>query len=368
MASQVVICCGSGGVGKTTVSAALAVKWALEGHRVAVLTIDPARRLADSLSIGELTNQARRVPLDAPNGGQLDAMMLDAKATFDELVSRLAPSEAVRDRILANRYYRFASEKLGGSHEYMAMERLLQLAESDTYDIVVLDTPPTRHALDFLRAPDRMAGLMDQGVLRWMVMPARTGGWRALELGSEAIARVLKRLIGRGTIGEIAEFFDAFVAVGESMRQRSLGVHDLLRARSTHFLLVTTPAPAARAEALFFIDLLAEKEMPFGGFLINRTLPPPQHPLSDADLPETLPDAVQEALLRAHAIRQSQADAHQRSIEELQASGPDDAGAWRVPDRGQDIHDLDGLASLGPYLPAPEDIHPRNVASSKDIG
>ncbi|MEL6344148.1 MAG: ArsA-related P-loop ATPase [Myxococcota bacterium] len=350
---DVVICCGSGGVGKTTVSAALAVKWALAGKRVAVLTIDPARRLADSLSIGALSNEARRVPLQTDRGGRLDAMMLDAKDTFDELIGRLASSEEIRDRILRNRYYRFASERLGGSHEYMAMERLLQLAESGDYDVVVLDTPPTRHALDFLKAPDRMATLMDQGVLRWLVMPARAGGWRALELGSEAITRVLKRLIGSGTIGEIADFFDAFVSVGENMRVRSLDVHKLLRGPRTRFLLVTTPAPAARAEALFFIELLAEKEMPFGGFLINRTIPPPTHALSPEAIPENLPEPLQDGLLQAHRIRSSQAAAHRRAIEELRAAGPANAGAWLIPDQGNDIHDVTGLAELGPHLPSP---------------
>lgn len=358
MPCQVVICCGSGGVGKTTVSAALAVKWALAGARVAVLTIDPARRLADSLSIGALSNEARRVPLQTDSGGSLDAMMLDAKATFDELVERLAPSAEVAQRILGNRYYRIASERLGGSHEYMAMERLLRLAESGAYDVVVLDTPPTRHALDFLKAPDRMAGLMDQGVLRWLVMPARKGGWRALELGSEAITRVLKRLIGQGTISEIAEFFEVFVTVGDGMRERSLAVHDLLRSPRTRFLLVTTPAPTARAEALHFLTLLVDKEMPFGGFLINRFRPPPQHDLSADDLPAALPEPVGEALLQAHRLQSSISAAHQRSVTDLLSAGPPDAGHWRVTDHGQDIHDLDGLSSLGDDLPPLGTLYP----------
>jgi len=355
MSCTVVICCGSGGVGKTTISAALAVKWALAGKRVAVLTIDPARRLADSLSIGELSNAARAVPIEgAVDGGALDAMMLDAKATFDELVERLAPSPAIAARILGNRYYRVASERLGGSHEYMAMERLLRLAESGVYDVVVLDTPPTRHALDFLKAPDRMAGLMDQGVLRWLVMPARKGGWRALELGSEAITRVLKRLLGQGTIGEIAEFFDAFVSVGDGMRERSMAVHALLRSPATHFLLVTTPAPTARSEALHFLRLLVEKEMPFGGFLINRFRTPPQHALSPDDIPAALSDTARDALLRAHRIQSSQAAAHQRSVDDLLAAGPPAAGRWLIPDQGKDIHDLQGLAALGTTLPSPD--------------
>jgi anion-transporting ArsA/GET3 family ATPase len=354
MPCTVIICCGSGGVGKTTISAALAVKWALQGKRVAVLTIDPARRLADSLSIGTLSNAARQVPLQhlgPGQGGRLDAMMLDAKATFDELVQRLAVSEDVAGRILKNRYYQFASERLGGSHEYMAMERLLLLAESGEYDVVVLDTPPTRHALDFLKAPDRMANLMDQGVLRWLVMPARKGGWRALELGSEAVARVLKRLIGQGTVSEIADFFDAFVSVGDGMRERSIAVQHLLRGSDTRFLLVTTPAPTARAEALHFLSLLVDKEMPFGGFLINRYRQPPAHALDPEDLPEGLSEPARQALLQAHAIQAAVSMTHQQSIASLRSAGPSSAGSWLVADRGQDIHDLAGLAALGADLP-----------------
>ncbi|MFT5685025.1 MAG: anion-transporting ArsA/GET3 family ATPase [Myxococcota bacterium] len=360
MRSRVVICCGSGGVGKTTISAALALKWALAGAKVAVLTIDPARRLADSLSIGELSNAARSVPIEAfspVDGGRLDAMMLDARSTFDELVTRMAPSPAARDRILANHYYQFASEKLGGSHEYMAMERLLQLADEGRYDVVVLDTPPTRHALDFLKAPDRMAGLMDQGVLRWLVMPARKGGWRALELGSEAIARVLKRLLGRGTVGEIAEFFDAFKSVADGMRERSMKVHSLLRDHGTRFLLVTTPAPAARAEALYFLGLLKEKEMPFGGFLINRFLAPPAHRLTPDDIPnldglslEASAD-LRAGILQAVQLRASRSEAHQRSVDALRGAGPANAGCWSIADQERDLHDLTGLISLGDALP-----------------
>lgn len=359
MTCQVVICCGSGGVGKTTVSAALAVKWALRGKRVAVLTIDPARRLADSLSIGALSNTAKAVPLDGLGGepgGHLDAMMLDAKKTFDELVGRLASSEAAAQRILENRYYRFASARLGGSHEYMAMERLLGLAESGQYDIVVLDTPPTRQALDFLRAPDRMAGLMDQGVLRWLTMPARKGGWRALEMGSEAVAKVLKRLLGQGTIGEIAEFFDAFLNVGDGMNARSKAVHALLRAPKTRFLLVTSPATTVQKEALLFLRLLVEKDMPFGGFVINRVQPPPTHTLSQMDLPEGLSASAQQALLQANHLQHSLASTHQQSISTLRAAAPTSAQCWQIAEQGTDVHDLHGLAALGQALPVYSEI------------
>ena len=360
MSAQIVICCGSGGVGKTTVSAALALKWALEGRRVAVLTIDPARRLADSLGIGEIGNQPRRVPVervDPDCAGSLEAVMLDAKATFDDLVRRTAPDAAAAERILSNHYYKFTSTRLGGSHEYMAMERLYELWESGRYDVVILDTPPTRHALDFLRAPDRLVSLMDEGVLRWLVMPTSRSGWRALELGSEAVARVLRKLVGRGTIGEIAEFFEAFRDLWEGIRARSVEVRGLLRDRGTRFVLVTSPAPGAREEALYFLDLLAKSGMPFGGFLVNRTVLPSEHPLDPARLPAEGPlppdrwRAVLEVVARVPAMRAEIARDHIRSVDQLRAAGPPGAPCWRLPDRDRDLHDLTDLAELAPWLP-----------------
>jgi anion-transporting ArsA/GET3 family ATPase len=363
MSARVVICCGSGGVGKTTVSAALALRFAKEGHRVAVLTIDPARRLADSLGIGELTNTARRVPLErvAPGAaGSVDAMMLDAKSTFDEMVRRWSPDEASAERVLGNRYYQAASARLGGSHEYMAMERLLQLWKDGPYDVVVLDTPPTRHALDFLQAPDRMAGLMDQGVLRWLILPSAKGGWRALEFGSEAVARILKRLIGRNVIGEIADFFDAFRNLSDRMRDRSFEVRQLLRDPHTRFVLVTSPAPTSRAEALYFLDVLKKEGMPFGGFLVNRTITSPIHS-SEAvaadltQLAERLSAAelsiLQASLLQAHEHRTLQAADHTKAIAALRAAGPGGAPCWTIPEQADDLHDLQGLMSIGSYLP-----------------
>lgn len=363
MTARVIICCGSGGVGKTTVSAALAARLARDGRRVAVLTIDPARRLADSLGIGELTNKPRRVPIEtvaSANGGSLHAMMLDAKSTFDELVRRWSPDSDSAERVLANRYYQAASTRLGGSHEYMAMERLLQLWKGGDYDVVVLDTPPTRHALDFLKAPDRMSGLMDQGVLRWLVMPKGRGGWRALEFGSEAVARVLKRLVGRGVIGEIAEFFDAFRGLADRMRDRSMEVRQLLRDPHTRFLLVTSPAPTAREEALYFLDVLKKEQMPFGGFVVNRTAIAPTHVLSPdvisevspADIPSQQWTRAREAILTAHAARKELAGVHAEAVRVLRKAGPAGAPCWLVPEQAEDLHDLAGLLALGPHLPA----------------
>ena len=364
MTARVVICCGSGGVGKTTVSAALAIKLATEGHRVAVLTIDPARRLADSLGVGTLGNEARRVPLaDAlgPVSGSLDAIMLDAKATFDDLIRRASPSRTAADRILANRYYRIASQKLGGSHEFMAMEKLLDLWQSGPYDVIVLDTPPTRHALDFLQAPERMAGLFDQGVMRWLTMPASEGGWRALELGSEVVARVLKKIMGRGTISEIAGFFQDFRDLWDGFTERSGRVQRLLEDDATRFLLVTAPAAAAQTEALYFLQVLRERKLPFAGFVVNRVATQPStdalpDPLLDGEPPEGL-DAeawrsVQRALAEALTRRQQRAAAERERIAQLQQTGPDGAPCWLLPDQEHDLHDLQALHRLAPWLPA----------------
>jgi anion-transporting ArsA/GET3 family ATPase len=354
--TRVLVCCGSGGVGKTSLSAALAIKLARSGLRVAVLTIDPARRLADGLGVGALGNDAREVPLRAlfgdDGGGRLDALMLDARSTFDNLVRRFAPDARAAQRVLDNRYYQFASTRLGGSHEYMAMERLLELVQSDAYDVVVLDTPPTRHALDFLRAPERMSGLMDQGVLKWLVMPAGVGGWRALEFGSEAVSSVLKALLGEGTVGEIAEFFDAFRGLGDGMRQRSLAVRALLRAPTTRFFLVSSPAAAARAEALFFLAVLREERMPFGGFLINRVAAAPPA-FSRADWAGRSP-AEALALDAVDALCAEQADlaaAHAKAVAALRAEGPAGAACWLVPEQSGELHELSALIALGAALP-----------------
>ena len=356
--TRVLICCGSGGVGKTTTSAALALAHARAGHRVAVLTIDPARRLADSLGVGPLGNSAQRVPL--PEGQRLDAMMLDMKATWDQLVERLAPSPQERDRILENRYYRFASTRLAGSHEYMAMERLYELYESGDYDVVVLDTPPSRHAVEFLRAPGRIAGLFDEGVMTWLALPKDSRGFRALERGSEVVTGVLKRLIGRGTIGEIAEFFDAMQGLWDALRDRGTAVDELLRSDEVRFLLVTTPAPAARAEARTFRALLEDNGMPLAGFVVNRVAPTPSAPsapLVFPPCPEELEPAawssicagVAEAPARAAAL----AEAERPALEALADEG---VRLWTVPELGRDVHDLEGLGWIADRLAESEDL------------
>jgi anion-transporting ArsA/GET3 family ATPase len=356
--ARVLICCGSGGVGKTTTSAALAIRLAQGGARVAVLTIDPARRLADSLSVGEIGNTAFAVPLQGlPPGGSLHAMMLDSKRTFDDVVERFAGGEDARDRILRNHYYRFVSTRLAGSHEYMAMEKLYELSTSGAYDFVVLDTPPSRHALDFLAAPEKMTNLMDEGVMRWLVLPASRGGWRMIEKGSEILAKVLRSMLGERTITDIAEFFSAFQSLWDGFRQRSVDVRALLRAPGTRFLLVTTPAPGARAEALHFLDVLQRGQMPFGGFLVNRCAtapravdPPAFGPRPDHVAPRDW-DALVHALQDVPDRRRRLVAAQDAALQELRAHAPGGAPIWRIPDMDEEVHDLTGLARVAEHLP-----------------
>ncbi|MSQ03805.1 MAG: ArsA family ATPase [Myxococcales bacterium] len=348
--TRVIITCGSGGVGKTTISAALALRLAEDGNRVVVLTIDPAMRLADALGLKGLDNQPQRVPTER---GELLALMLDPKQTFDELVARHAPSAEVRDRILDNHYYRSVSTHLPGVHEYMAMEKLLALYREADADVIVLDTPPTRHALDFLVAPERMSGLMDEGVMRWIVLPASVGGWRMLEMGSDVLAGVLKRLLGEQTVGEIAEFFAAFQGLWGGFRERSSAVRALLRAPGTRFLLVTAPAPGARVEALAFLAVLQKEGMPFAGFLVNRCAAAAPGPLS---LPAAAPgdearwDALGAALEGVLARHRALVATQDAAVDELVAFAPRGALAWRVPEAEGDVHDLAGLRLLGRAL------------------
>lgn len=350
--SRVYICCGAGGVGKTTASAALALALAQEGARVVVLTIDPARRLADALGV-RVGNEPSEVVLPPELGatGTLHALMLDPKETFDRIVGRFAPTPYARDRIYQNHIYQHVSANLAGVQEYMAMERLYELASDGSWDCVVLDTPPTRHALDFLAAPDRMANLMDEGVMRWLVLPASRGGWRMIERGSEVLARVLERMVGHSTIADIAEFFTAFQALWEGFHERSVEVRRLLSAPSTRFFLVTTPAPAARAEARLFVEQLQQHKQPLAGFLLNRCIVGPKE-LELADFgadPGTPHWAETVAALQVLPERQrARVAVQEENIADL-AKGTQ-SPVWRIPDLGEGVHDLAGVARLAVYM------------------
>ncbi|MDP6945478.1 MAG: ArsA-related P-loop ATPase, partial [Myxococcota bacterium] len=283
--NEVVVVCGTGGVGKTTISAAVALDAALRGRRVLVMTIDPARRLADSLGVSGQLNEARKIDVEGLLGrkcageGALYAMMLDAEGTWKGLVHRHIKSEELQKRILDNRYFRRASDSLSGSQEYMAMERLLEVSRDDDFDLVVLDTPPSRNALDFLEAPSRMVRMFAEGGLRWLRL-AEGGGFSSSRAGRalfgktrQAMFSVFERFTGSEVISGIAEFVSLTSEIFDGMKVHASEVMDLLRGDTATFLLVASPNRISLSEALYFHDRLEEAEISFEGFVINRVRP-----------------------------------------------------------------------------------------------
>ncbi len=276
---RVVVVAGAGGVGKTTVSAALALGLAARGARVAVVTIDPARRLAAALGIADLGDTPHRVdPARVHDAGialvgSLDALQLDPRATFDRLVARHAPDDAARERILANRIYRHLSGTVAGAQEFMAVERLYELVDSGEYDAVVLDTPPARNALDFLDAPERMTRFIEGRGLRLLLGP-RVGvgrlGWRALHAGGSMVMSALERLTGAELLGEITEFLQSFDGMYQGFSDRAASVHALLTSNSTRFVVVTGPRPEPSAEAAALWRRLETDGYPLGALVVNR--------------------------------------------------------------------------------------------------
>ena len=286
-ARRIVICCGSGGVGKTTVSAALGVQAALLGKKVLTLTVDPAKRLADSLGLSELGNQEAQVPKERflrhgknPKGS-LHAMMLDTKRTFDELIERYAPNEDVARNIMHNQFYQHLSSAMTGSHEYLAMEKLYQIHLEGRYDLIVLDTPPTKHALDFLEAPNRVRAFFDRSISQWFLKPYLTMGRLSLNLFNRTagtVLRLVERFTGAEFLHDVSEFVTGLADSFDIFRSRAEEVMHVLRGAQTTFLLVTAADRSALEEAAYFYDRIQEASLPFGGIIANRfhTFPAPE--------------------------------------------------------------------------------------------
>lgn len=372
---KVIVCVGSGGVGKTTMSAAIALKAAELGQRVCVLTIDPARRLANAMGLTSLGNTESRIATDRLEAagvrhpsGQLWAMMLDAKRTWDDLVVRFALNPEQARRILANHYYQQISSALSGSQEFMAMEKLYELHESGRYDVLVLDTPPTRHALDFLDAPKKMMGFMDEGVLRLFLTPSRLAGklgFGLLKSSSAMMFKVLERITGFEVLRDISDFIGSFGGMHAGFRDRAGKVEEFLRAGGSSFVLVTSPSPPTVKEAEFFFWKLAEYRMPFGGFIVNRVH---ADALEDAGAKEewqrmrdhpaemlqslgvtgtlSLAGRMAENFDRFQALAEMDASEIAR-LEKICHSSP----FWRtVPAFDLDVHDLSALVHVNTYL------------------
>lgn len=276
---RLVVCVGSGGVGKTTTAAALGVSAARRGHRAVVLAIDPARRLKDALALDALDGEPHRVPLErvsGPTTGSLDAALLDTKRTFDTLIRRFAPSTAAAERVLANPIYQSISTALAGSQEYMAMEQLHGIASSARYDALVVDTPPTQHALDFLEAPQRLTALLTSRAAAILQNPSLILSRESSKLAQMALAAVLRgleRFTGFELLHDVAEFVASIEGLSGGFQSRAAEVARLLRQRETTFLLVTTPEAARIGETLAFRHELLRAGLPFGGFVVNRVLP-----------------------------------------------------------------------------------------------
>jgi anion-transporting ArsA/GET3 family ATPase len=357
---DICICAGSGGVGKTTTSAAIAAGMAARGLRVCVLTIDPAKRLADSLGLRELGNEAERVDpeLFEQHGieikGELWAMMLDAKATFDELVARQAPDEESRDRVLDNRIYQQISNALAGSQEYMAMEKLFELHTEGRFDLLVLDTPPTRNALDFLDAPRRLTQFIEGRSLHVFMKPTGLAA-RVAGRGASVALSVLKRIVGFDLLADLAEFFNAFSGMVDGFQARAKRVNNLLADSHTCFLVVCGPQGEPIREAVYFHRKLAEAKLPFGGVIVNKVHYPAERLRGDgADLEGTLTSKlgdedlagrVAENFADYQALAERDAGNIEHLAKELRAKG-----VIRVPYLDEDVHDLGGLAEINRYL------------------
>jgi anion-transporting ArsA/GET3 family ATPase len=365
--TRIIVCCGAGGVGKTTTSAALALAAADAGRSVVVLTIDPARRLAQSLGLTELDNEPRRVPIDggAPAAaGELHAMMLDMKRTFDDVVAAHSTPERT-EQILANPFYQSLSSSFAGTQEYMAMEKLGQLRQSDRWDLIVVDTPPSRSALDFLDAPNRMSRFLDGTMIRLLTAPARAGGRAGLKLmsaGFLVFSRIISKILGGQLLQDISAFVGALDSMFGGFRERATATYELLRRPGTWFVVVATPEPDALREASYFVDRLSAETMPLAGLVVNRTHPPATTALS-ATRAEAAAETVAESVgkgaklaagaLRVHAERMALATREQRLADRFTAAHPE-VPVRTVPAAAGDVHDLDGLRGMGAALTGPD--------------
>ncbi len=372
---HVVICCGSGGVGKTTIAAVLALEGARRGRNAVVVTIDPAKRLANALGLDALSDTAREIdrPIwdsagDSDPDGRFSALMLDTKSTFDSLVTRYSADSEQTRRILANRFYRNISGALSGTQEYMAMEKLHELHEDGGYDLIVVDTPPTRHALDFLDAPRRITRLLDNRVFRLLMMPTRAY-LRVASMAVQTFLRTVSRVVGSEVIDDVVAFFRAFEGMEEGFRERAAAVLELLGDPATRFVLVTSPSRDAVEEARFFARRLGETDLAVHALIVNRI-----HPRFGDEKPEglraravTLQASAAEhtgdtaaAAARLAALYTNLADfqeiaererAHMEGVRERIGS----AAVAYVPFIARDVHDFDSLHEVGTLLFAAAD-------------
>jgi anion-transporting ArsA/GET3 family ATPase len=360
--TKIIICCGSGGVGKTTTSAAVAVRAAEAGRKVVVLTIDPARRLAQSLGLGELDNTPRPVHgIDGSRGGSLDAMMLDMKRTFDDVVlAHSTPDKA--ETLLRNPFYEALSSSFSGTQEYMAMERLGQLHEQSerdgSWDLIIVDTPPARSALDFLDAPEHLSSLLDGRFLRILLAPAR-GPFRLMSVGFNLVTSALNKVLGSQILRDLQTFVAAFEALFGGFRQRATQTFELLSSEHTTFLVVATPERDALREAAYFVDRLTEEAMPLTGVIVNRvhssqlklSADRAQAIAEDLETTDGVDHAVEIEALHRHASLMRVIEREQMLLGRFATSRPAVPQAL-IEALPTDVTDLDSLRRVGALLSA----------------
>jgi anion-transporting ArsA/GET3 family ATPase len=367
---RVVIAVGAGGVGKTTTAAALSVAAAQRGRRVLCLTIDPAKRLAQSLGLERMTTEAARIDparfeaVGATLSGSLTIMMLDTKRTFDDLVRKYSSTPLKADALLANKLYQYVSTSLAGTQEYMAMEKLVAVQADPSYDLIVLDTPPTTNALDFLDAPDRMVQALDSAAIRWFSEAFQSTGKLSLNLLARSAALVLRglgKITGGGFLEAMAEFITALNDLFGGFRTRAKTVEKALRSPDVAFVLVTSPSPMSINEVLYFSDRLVESTMPRGAFVVNRVRQaPPSLEGADAQAVASallgahvqLDDGGPERLLQAHADATKLAALDAKNLEGLAARTGGDVPIVRIPELPSDVYDVRLLAQLAAMLTA----------------
>jgi anion-transporting ArsA/GET3 family ATPase len=371
--TRIIVCCGSGGVGKTTTAAAIGLRAAERGRQVCVLTVDPARRLAQSMGLTSLDNTPRLVDgIDDETGGSLHAMMLDMKRTFDEIVE--AHSDPARAaQILANPFYQSLSSSFAGTQEYMAMEKLGQLRRSDEWDLIVVDTPPSRSALDFLDAPDRLGRFLDGRLIRVLTAPVKAGRpfGRVLNAGISVMTGAMTKLLGAQVLRDAQTFITAFDTMFGGFRERAEATYKLLQAPGTSFLVIATPEPDALREASYFVERLAEERMPLAGLILNRVHSPigkgagivplsAARSLAAAETLEAMPNdgvatatstsySVTAAALRLHAERMNLGGRERRVAGSFMSTHPA-VPAIEIPALPEDVHDLAGLRRIGEAL------------------
>ncbi|HEY1958489.1 MAG TPA: ArsA-related P-loop ATPase [Polyangiaceae bacterium] len=369
---RVLITVGAGGVGKTTTAAALAVAAAREGKRVLCLTIDPAKRLAESLGLRTIETEAAKIDkrrfedAGVPMKGELTVMMLDTKTTFDELVNKYSSSPDKAKKLLDNKLYKYVSTSLAGTQEYMAVEKLVAVKDDPKWDLVVLDTPPTANALDFLDAPERLMDALDSATMKWFVQAFEKSGRLSLNILAKSAAVVLRgigKITGGGFLEAMAELITELNDLFGGFKQRAAIVHETLRSNDVAFVLVTSPAPMSLREVRYFAERLIEHEMPLGAFVVNRLHVPPRGAsapataeqaaaaIRAAGLEPVLGEDGGSRVARAHADAFALAALDARNvkvIDEFKSRAP----LVSVPELASDVHDLALLAQLADTLTA----------------